>query len=489
MLKLNKITKYFDEKIILDEVSMIVNDGQAVALIGPNGVGKTTLLKIIVGEMNYDFGEIKNTLSVGYVPQKIDDEEIIIKEYFDDAKLWKINYALSLVDLSYIDIDKDIKTLSGGEKTRLSIAKVFSKNDSPELLILDEPTNNLDTEMIAWLKKFINKFSGSVLIASHDRSFINEVANSIYELKDCKLKHYAGNFEFYKQERQNELDRHYEDYEKYNETKNKLNKHIAEFRERSRRVSNTSFDKIKHESKMAFQGSKSSTQAKAGSKIKALKSKLGQLEEIKKPKLDKLYKINIDGEVHKNKIIFSAENINKSYRDISVLRQIELEIIGKDRVQVTGKNGSGKSTLLKIVSHKINADSGEIKWSEGIRIGYYSQDTEMIDMNASAYENLKNPDVDDERIYYQARKLGLVFKLLPKKTKTLSRGQQAKLAFCKLLLQNNDLLILDEPTNHMDIETKELLESALREYEGAILVASHDKYFIEQIEINKVLDL
>lgn len=483
MLNIQKLSKKFEDKIVLDEINLSVNHGDVVAFVGANGAGKTTLLKIISRLEAADSGSIKVSPNTGYVPQKISESSRSVSEFFGDAENWKIDYALAVVGLENIGLDRKIKSLSGGQKTKLSISKLFTKDNPPDLLLLDEPTNNLDTEAKGWLKKFILGFNGGVLLVSHDRSFINEVANKTIEISDGKLKTYGGNYDFYKEQKAIELQTEFDEYEKYADEKRKLNSNLSNFKDLTNAASSISFDKMKHESKMGFYGAKSASQNKFGKKIKAVKSKIDQLEEVKKPKLDKKYSLSLAGEVHKYKKIFIGHGIKKSFSNKLVLDNLDIEITGNERIEISGANGVGKSTLLKIIGKKIKADSGDLGWGENIKIGYYAQDTELLNLELSGFNNLNNQFVTDLEIFHQARLLGLRAEDVKKPAKELSRGQQAKLAFCKLLLQQNELLILDEPTNHLDIVSKEQLEAALNHYKGALVVTSHDRYFIDQINI------
>jgi ATPase subunit of ABC transporter with duplicated ATPase domains len=483
MLNIQKLSKKFEDKIVLDEINLSVNTGDVVALVGANGAGKTTLLKIISGLEAADSGSIKVSPNTGYVPQKISESSQSVSEFFDDVEKWKIDCALAVVGLENIGLERKIKSLSGGQKTKLSISKLFTKDNPPDLLLLDEPTNNLDAEAIEWLKKFILSFNGGVLLVSHDRSFINEVANKTIEINDGKLKTYGGNYDFYKEQKAIELQTEFDEYEKYNSKRNKLRKNLHIFKSQIRGVSNKSFDKVKHESKQFFHTGKDASETKLGEKIKAVKSKIDQLEEVKKPKLDKKYNLSLAGEVHKYKKIFIGHSIKKSFSNKLILNNLDVEITGNERIEISGANGVGKSTLLKIIGKKIKADSGDLSWGENIKIGYYAQDTELLNLELSGFNNLNNQFVTDLEIFHQARLLGLRAEDVKKPAKELSRGQQAKLAFCKLLLQQNELLVLDEPTNHLDIVSKEQLEAALNYYKGALVVTSHDRYFIDQINI------
>ncbi len=482
MVQLKHINKSYDEKVILEDINLSLSNGEVIALIGENGAGKTTLFEIITGNIKPDSGEVhtKNE-SIGYVPQ----EAILgktIKESFGQNENWQIDYALNMVGM--VDIDKSmlVADLSGGQKTRLAIAKILSQEDSPTTLLLDEPTNNLDAEGIVWLQIFIKNFKGSVLFTSHDRAFINNVADVILELHDGKIKQYGGNYDFYHQQKQIERRSEIELYNENIEEKNRLKKLRNQKTSMLTKTSSEKYDKIKHEDKLTFHSSKNAAQNNLGKQLKALDSRLGQIDDIQKPERIEEFKVNLLGEVSNSKLILRLNSINKSY-DKVVLENINLEIRGKNRILVKGPNGSGKTTLLKIASGLIPPSSGEVQVGNNVTIGYFSQDVYGLNYEVSVLENLLSSGQPTSRIFREARSLGLNEDDMIKIPSSLSRGQQAKLAFTKMLLSPNQLLILDEPTNHLDIVAREKIEAALQNYNGAILVASHDQYFISKINV------
>lgn len=226
---------------------------------------------------------------------------------------------------------------------------------------------------------------------------------------------------------------------------------------------------------------------KLGQKAKNLETRLEKLDDIARPELEKHYDFKLDGAVHRGKLIVAAHDIHQSFGKHPILRGIDLEVRGNTHIHIRGLNGSGKSTFVRLLAHKLEPTQGSIEYGNDVKIGYFSQDTDGINYEQTALENLLSSRASQEDIYRRATSLGIDAKSLPKMPAELSRGQQSKLAFTKLLLTDNDMLLLDEPTNHLDIRTKEQLETALKEYAGAILVASHDVYFLRQLTIDTTL--
>ncbi|MCB9822739.1 ABC-F family ATP-binding cassette domain-containing protein [Candidatus Nomurabacteria bacterium] len=486
MFTLRHIYKSFSDRTVLEDVSLSVNAGEVIALIGENGAGKTTLLEILLGTTRPDSGHVeRNGETVGYIPQEAVLSRSVRESFHQNTEEWRINYALSQVDLD-IPLATQTKKLSGGQKTRLAFAVVLATVPEPTVLLLDEPTNNLDTDGLKWLRRFIERFSGVVLLVSHDRAFINDIADRVIELKDGRLAQYGGNYDFYSQqkdiERRSELVR----YTNNLEERQKLKKAICQQQEQGQHTHNH----IKRSDGDKYQRDffRNRVTKKFGQQARALEKRLEQLDDVEKPETIRSYRVALSGEVHQQKLICRLNNIDKAYSK-PVIDGVSLEIRGNERIQVTGSNGSGKTTLLKIVAGAEVPDGGQITIGTDVSIGYFSQDVNGLDHSRTALENLEDCITDSTALFREARSLGLSKFDLEKKTGELSRGQQAKLGFAKLLLSAHQLLILDEPTNHLDIRTKEQIENALQHYKGAILVASHDSYFVDTLNITKVVEL
>lgn len=487
MFALQHIRKSYRDKSVLEDVNLSVNPGEVVALIGENGAGKTTLLRIILGNLKPDNGKVAlHHEVVGYVPQEAQAAGTIRDSFDKQSEDWKIDYALNLVGLESVSKLDLLLELSGGQKTRLALAKVLASETGPTMLLLDEPTNNLDADGLRWLEQFIKSFKGGVVLVSHDRTFINKVATSIVELHNGRLKQYGGDYDFYKQQQEIEYQTELAKYESNIEERKRLKKAIKAQGDKSqhihRNIKYTDNDKAQRD---YF---KNRLTVKFGQNAKMLQSRLGQLDKVKKPEFSKSYAITLDGNVPQTKLIVQAKNVTKKY-DNKELVYPDFEIRGTERLLIQGVNGSGKTTLLKLVAALLKPNSGEVAFGQNIKYSYFSQDISGLDDSLTGFENLEIADTSPTSIYREARGLGLDENDLKKKPSELSRGQQAKLSFAKLLLAQNQLLILDEPTNHLDIPTREKVEAALQDYQGAMLVASHDKYFLQQIAIQSTINL
>jgi ATPase subunit of ABC transporter with duplicated ATPase domains len=485
MFALQHIHKSYADKIILEDINFAVNSGEVIALIGENGAGKTTLLKILLGQVQPDSGTVSHgNEMVGYVPQEPILGNTVGASFTKDVEPWQIDLALETVGLSEQPRSKVVSQLSGGQKTRLALAQVLTLQRT--ILLLDEPTNNLDGEAIVWLEQFIKRFQGGVVLVSHDRTFINGVADKIVELRGGTLKQYGGNYDFYKAQKEIERQTELQRYETALEEKRHLEKAIASQQEHGQHA----HKHIKRSDNDKYQRDffRNRVTVKFGQQARALEKRLEQVDDVERPETVRDYTLSLAGEVQSSKLVLRLENISKSYGK-RVLEAVSLEIRGNERLHIKGVNGSGKTTLLQIAASLVKPDEGAVIVGERIHIGYFSQDIDGLDYSLTGYENLQSTEASPTAIYREARSLGLNEADLRKRPNELSRGQQAKLGFARLLLGSNNLLILDEPTNHLDIPTRERIEAALKNYRGAILMASHDKYFADTLRISKTLNL
>lgn len=484
---LRHIYKSFPNKAVLEDVSLSISPGEVLALIGANGAGKTTLLEILRRELKPDAGSIQTSGAIGYVPQEAVLGKTIQESFSLAAESWQISYALERVGLGDNELSTQVSTLSGGQKTRLAFATVLAQDPEPSLLLLDEPTNNLDAEGLVWLEGFVRSFSGAVLLVSHDREFINSTATKIAELHNSKLTMYGGDYNFYRQQKELEEAAAVARYLQNIEEQQALNRAIREQREKGKHTHEHMKKRNDHDTAQR-DFFKNRVSNKFGQQARALEKRLDQLEVVERPEFAKNYRIVLGGKVDSSKLVLNLSEICKSFAK-PVLKNIDLEIRGGERVQAQGQNGSGKTTLLTIAAGRAQQDIGEVSYGNGISVGYFSQDVDGLDHGTTGLENLMATEAQMTNIFRQARSLGLTDTDLKKPVRELSRGQQAKLGFAKLLLASHHLLILDEPTNHLDIPTREQIEAALEQYRGAILFASHDKYFARKLNPTKELKL
>ena len=438
------------------------------------------------GKLNPDAGSVQATGCIGYVPQEAVLGGTIQDSFSPTMQSWQINYALERVGLSAKGLDTRVKTLSGGQKTRLAFAIVLAQDPEPSLLLLDEPTNNLDASGLVWLVEIIRTFNGAVLLVSHDRQFVNSTANKIVELDNGKLVLFGGDYDFYREQKSLAAATEHARYQQKIDERDRLNKAITAQRDKG----NNTHENIKRSDNDKYQRDffRNRVTNKFGQQARALEKRLDQLQDLKKPESSKIYRVVLNGEVGSSKLVLRLVRISKGF-PTPVFSNVSLELYGNERVHVQGKNGSGKTTLLSIAAGRSTPDRGGTTYGSNISIGYFSQDVDGLDRNSTGLDNLTSNEAHMTNIYREARLLGLGDTNLRKPVSELSRGQQAKLGFAKLLLGSHQLLILDEPTNHLDIQTREQIESALRLYRGAILFASHDKYFAKNLQPTKELKL
>lgn len=458
-------------------------------MVGANGSGKSTLIKLIVGELKPDAGQI-NAGKIGYLPQEVEFEDLskALYELFAEKfphDVWRGSLAKEIAGLEDLPDELKLSDLSGGQRTRLGLGLLLASDDVPEALVLDEPTNNLDKEGLEWLKKVIGSYAGGVLIASHERSFLDEVVDRIVAIEDKVLANYGGNYSFYKEQLEIKEKTKLKEYEKTISEKNKLESYLKRNLDFNNKVSNESFDKTKHESRLGFGYNKWDSEVSFGKKIRATHSKLDQLEEVDRPGRTPVLDVRFNADIPSSKIVLKCEDLNKSFDGKNVLVDFNLVVRGPEILLIAGPNGSGKSTLLSIIARRTLADSGEIVIGESLSLGYFSQDVYGLDLHKTAIEELSDLEKDIARCYVLCIKAGLSKRSADKKMADLSRGQQAKVGFIKLMLAQPDVLILDEPTNHLDIQTKEAIEGVLENFNGAIILASHDKYFVDKVRITK----
>jgi macrolide transport system ATP-binding/permease protein len=485
---------------LFEDLDFSLNPAEVVGLVGANGSGKSTLIKLITGQLKPSAGQIR-LKSFGYLPQdpELGDIDKNIEQIFEEKfglDVWRGDLALEVAGINYVDLNTKLKDLSGGQKTRLGLGLILAGERIPECLILDEPTNNLDKEGLVWLKKVLRGYRGGVLIASHERAFLDDVVDRIVAIEDRHLESYGGGYSFYKEQLESKLKTKEEEYEaKIKEKKklekqkldqnNNLNKYLRNEKSSKKKRSKNSFK----ETQIFYEFGRDIVETAIGKKAKAINSKLNQIEEVedlvKEPVLD----VRFLADIPSSKIVVKVSGLNKSFGSKKVLSDFYLEVRGPERVLVSGVNGSGKSTLLSLIAGRTVADSGEVIIGDNLSLGYFSQNVYGLDQNKTPLEELKLIENDKARCYTLCIKAGLSKYSADKKILELSRGQKAKLGFVKLMLRQPDILILDEPTNHLDVETKEAIEEALGGFGGAIILASHDKYFVEKIKVGREIEL
>ena len=387
----------------------------------------------------------------------------------------KIEDILKEVGLFPISSDMKVSKLSGGQKTRLALSKLLV--GKPSFLLLDEPTNHLDLKGIEWLENFINHFNGGVLIISHDRRLLDNSVAKILEIDavNHKFVEYLGGYEDYLDQKEKRMEKWEGDYDRQQKEKKRLEDWLKWRRIQASAHPNPKLGKQIH------------------AKERYLQREILD-KEILRPKSQKDMKISeLKGEIHSAKLMVRGKDITKKFGDRSILYNCSFEIRGKEHVLFAGENGCGKTTLLKIIMGEIFPDSGEIRLGENIHFGYFAQEHEKLDENKTVIEEFNSTDrmqvVSEENSRSILGSFLFSGQDVFKKVSQLSFGERVRLIFAKLTNQENQLLILDEPTNHLDIPSREVIEEALLAYKGAIVVVSHDRHFLNQISIDRVLTI
>lgn len=484
MLDLKNISKTFEDKTVLDSVSLSLNK-EVVALMGNNGAGKSTLFKIITGEIEPDSGSIQTDETIGYLPQQFDFGEFTIERFLDtDKPEYEIDIIFAQLGLSYLDKNKETKDLSGGEKTKLYLAGLLLSEPKPTFLLLDEPTNNLDLEGLLWLEEFIANFDGTVFLISHDRALLDEVVDRIIELDNGMITQYGGNYSFYKEQKSIAM----QAYERMYNLQEKKIENIEEDINTIR--SKTLQGERKFGSGDPYQRRKIRKAAQLGASRRAkLEKFLVSDDKLEKPNDRRNYPFHFSGDTYTDKFILGMKNVTKCYGGKFILDHVSFSLFGVQHLWLSGPNGSGKSTIIKLLMNQLTPDSGTVEIGSNVKIGYFSQESDFHKESNTMIDELLSLGAMKTDIYKYAKFLHLDSDDVVKPLFTLSRGQRIKVEFIKLLMGDNHILLLDEPTNHLEIDTREQIEEALRYYEGAILVVSHDRYFLEKIGIDRQIEI
>ncbi len=517
VLSCNDISKAYVVENIIENICFTINDNEKVGLIGLNGAGKSTLFNILTDQQEADTGTIfiAKGKKLGYLKQNthiettktIMDEmltiyEDVIKlekelrkleheissftehdengkleslmetyaklnEKFEESEGYSYNSIIKgvLRGLGFTeqDFDKQINLLSGGQKSRVMLAKLLL--EKADILLLDEPTNHLDIDAISWLEKYIKDFKGVIILISHDRYFLDNTVNRIFLMENKNLTAYNGNYSEFMKKRKAELEqamKKYEEYEKEIEKQEEVIKRLHNYGS-SRNI------------KQAF------SRQKALDKIKKMDKPVGDNKKVK---------LRFTPKVKSGNDVLKVDNLCKNYGDIEIFKNISMTIYKSDRIGIIGPNGIGKSTLLKIISEKIKEYSGDVSVGHGVNIGYYDQEQTGLDNENTVIDEIwdDNPSLN----YYDIRTMLAHFLFngddLYKIVGDLSGGEKGRLSLLKLMTSKSNFLLMDEPTNHLDIDSKEVLEDALLNYDGTVLVVSHDRYFLNKVA-NKILDM
>lgn len=514
LISLTNVSKGFLDKSILKNINLSVNDNDRIGLLGINGVGKTTLLNIISGNLECDDGTIaiKPNLRIGYLKQnesltssntlreEINDslklvfdtrkrlEELSKKlasstgadydalsvEYDNCTNLYnaldgynaevRINTILNGMGFGNFNLDGSISSLSGGEKTRFALAKILVEN--PNLLILDEPTNHLDFSMLNWLESYLENYKGAIVIVSHDRYFLNSVASDICEIENGELYRYKGGYSSFlvqKEERIKTLTKEYE----------KQQKELAELRDYIRKNL-----------------AKSSSINSVGSRVKALE----KMEMLAKPNPTvKDLHISFPFDIEPHKVVLDCKNLSvsvgKAENKRVLFKKFDLTIEKDEKVAFIGKNGVGKSSFLKAILKKMPYE-GIVRWGGNVKISYFDQELSSLDLNMTVIESVhrKFPTKTEYEIRSMLARFLIEDEDVFKRIREMSGANRAKVVLSIIAFERSNVLVLDEPTNHLDYKAKEALDLALRQYEGTIIMVSHDRYLLNSVP-TKIIEM
>ncbi|MCU5094571.1 MULTISPECIES: ribosomal protection-like ABC-F family protein [Bacillus] len=506
----NNVTKSFGGNIIFENISLEIKNGERVGLVGRNGSGKTTIFQLLTGMESLDAGAIhmKKGTRIGHVAQipKFDEgmtvydvlssafkaekeleremrtleknmaEELepsalqrlmerygVIQEKFAflggyeiEANMMKVANGLQVTEL----FPRSFLELSGGEQTKVSLAYMLLQK--PDLLLLDEPTNHLDLFAVEWLEQFLKEYNGTIMVISHDRYFLDEVVTKIFDLEDGEIHVYHTNYSRFVEEKEERLLHEFQAYQEQQKKIKKMKEAIKRLREWANQANPPNEGLHK--------------------RARSMERALERMEKLKKPILErKQMGLQFEGQERSGKDVVVMKKVSKGFADHPLFNEANLHVRFQERAAIVGRNGTGKTTLLKLLLEEIKPDAGEIRIGSSVKIGYLSQ---------HAYGNMKSNVLEAFREYVavtegEARHILAKFLFYGpavfKKVTQLSGGEKMRLRLAQLMYQDINFLILDEPTNHLDIESREVLEEALEQYNGTILAVSHDRYFLNKL--------
>ncbi|MCX7795348.1 MAG: ABC-F type ribosomal protection protein [bacterium] len=475
-IRIRDLSKSYGERTLFEKFSLDIHAGDRIGIVGPNGTGKTTLLKLILNILEPDRGYVEVSGKIGYLPQDLTlPENKLVRECF---KIHSSSAILKRMGLRKDILDSPCKVLSGGEKTKLKLAELLE--DKPIILILDEPTNHIDIKGIEFLEEELNKFSGTLLIVSHDRFLLDKVTNKIIEIYRGKISLYTGNYSNYAQKKKEELERAWQEYERYTEEKKRLEEASRKIKERAQSVGRI---KDKKDSfwrySKDFYGRKASKVAKIG---KSIEKRIERLEAKEKPFEEQHIKLEFDSKDEGLDTIIRCTALSKSFGNKLLFENADLSVKNGQKIALLGNNGAGKTTLLRIILGEESPTKGEVWISKSAKIGYLEQEINLLNLENTIIEEVKrasNSDITTIRTL-----LGCLLFLedeVLKPISSLSMGERVRVTLAKLILGGFNILLMDEPTNFLDISSREVIEEALKWYKGSIIFVSHDRYFVSKI--------
>ncbi len=513
ILSVSNINKSFNEIPVLKNVSFHIEDYDKAAIVGINGAGKTTLLRIIMGELSADQGivTVSHDRTIGYLSQheavsgdntiynellsvkqdiielehRIRSVELQMKNASEDTlrqlmntySVLTHNFELSngyayqselvgvLKGLGFTEDEftRSVSTLSGGQKTRVALGKLLLLK--PDLIILDEPTNHLDMSSITWLETYLRSYKGAVIIVSHDRYFLDRIANKIIEIDNSESTVFAGNYTEYAAKKEILRTARYNAYMKQQQ-------------------------EIKHQ-EAVIEKLKSFNREKSIKRAESREKMLDKIDRLEKPvEVRTDMHLKLEPKFSSGNDVLHVENLSKSFGSLTLFEHLEFDLKKGEHVAIIGDNGTGKTTILKLINELLTPDSGIIRLGTNVAIGYYDQEHHVLHMDKTLFEEISDdyPTLTNTEIRNTLAAFLFTGEDVFKQVKALSGGERGRVSLAKLMLSEANFLILDEPTNHLDIMSKEILEDAINAYTGTVLYVSHDRYFINKTA-SRILDL
>lgn len=511
VLQVSNLSKSYPSKDIFSKISFIIEKGDKAGLIGNNGAGKSTLFKILTDEISKDEGEIfiPNDVKIGYLEQQLSinshqsiydyclgvfkglleieqklreienklskenlnqlEQNDLLHEHnrlfeeFEDKNGYQIKSelegTLKAMGFSDEDFDKDIQTLSGGQKARVELAYLLL--EKPDLILLDEPTNHLDINAIKFLEVFVKNYQGSVIVISHDRYFLDNTVNKILFLDNGTLNTYDGNYTSFMKKRKKDLESLYHQYKSQQ-------KEIDRQEEIIYRLKNQGGSKRK----------RGISQSRSRQKL------LDKMERIENPnKPSHLMKLKFTPRILSGQDVLAVEKLSKTFDQKEIFSNISFKLFRSERTAIIGENGIGKTTLFKIILGEENPTSGKVYLGQSVHIGYFDQEQKSLDLSNTIFNEISEtyPMLTNFEIRSYLAKFMFYNDDVDREISELSGGERARISLLKLMISDNNFILMDEPTNHLDIDSKEILEDAILDYEGTLLIISHDRYFLNKI--------
>ncbi|MDX8430452.1 MAG: ABC-F family ATP-binding cassette domain-containing protein [Candidatus Algichlamydia australiensis] len=517
LAQLINISIHFDSITLFEEISLSIHEGEIFALVGENGTGKSTLLKLLSGVIAPDKGKLSKAshLRVGLMPQEADfPESLVTARTFIETGIFaemEEQMAICLNDPNRLDewseiheryeqlggysrlpVEKvlgglkldsslynlPVSSLSGGQKARILLAKALI--DNPDLLLLDEPTNHLDREMLDWLEKMLKNRVGATIVVSHDRKFLNAICNRLIEIKDGNLNSFGGNYDFYLEEKKRALEREIKAFEKQEEEKTLLKQKI--------KATNFSQKKArppKDRNFMAYDKRGEKHQKSLQRNLNFLKAQLAEIEAnpLPHPKPKTIKGLRFEQTPLTSRVAIELEEVSKTFGEKTLFSDVNKVLSKGSRILLTGPNGSGKTTLLKCIAGLLPFDSGQVRYAPTAKVAYLDQEANALPLKKTPlgyFEERYN--LIEEKLRSELHKAAIGgAELLSRPFSTQSPGQRKRFMLLSLILERPNILLLDEPTNHLDLLTLEAFETSLLHFEGTILAVSHDATFIEKI--------